>query len=132
MMRSSFFVASALASGVLAYPAALAVARVHDKAGNNDVAYASTHKFQMPKRKMDGTGKSGNASWMEFRNRDCIGLGMFFSTLSDVAVRLQCAGEPQFCHGDLFDPDCGDYAGPPRFYLCKDGECVQQRTPAKP
>ena len=126
MMRASFMVASALASGIIT-----ADAHTHNKTENNDAAYASTHIFQMPKKRMDGSGKSGKASWMEFRNRECIGLGIFFSTLSGAAVRVQCAGEFQFCLGDLFDPDC-DHAGPPRFYLCKDGECVEQRAPAKP
>ncbi|HEU4839691.1 MAG TPA: hypothetical protein VFS88_09840 [Micavibrio sp.] len=131
MMRSSFVVASALASGVLVYPAN---ARINDIAESNNVFYASTHKFQIPKKAMDGIGKSGKAPWMEFRNRECIGLGMFFSILGNVAVRLQCegGGESQFCHGDLFDPECDDYLGPPKFYLCKNGECVEQMAPAKP
>ena len=130
MMRSSFMVASALASGIIACPAA--DAHTHDRAENNDAAYASTHIFQMSKKRMDGSGKSGKASWLEFRNRECIGLGIFFSTLSGVEVRVQCAGEPYFCHGALFDPECGGDTGPPKFYLCKEGECVEQRKPAKP
>ena len=133
MMRSSFIVASALASGVLANPAN--GTHMHDRAGsNNDAAYASAHEFEMPKRRMDETGKSGKPPWTEFGNRDCIGLGIFFSTLSDVVVRVQCEGGDvsPFCRGDLFGPACGDYRGPPKFYLCKDGECVEQRTPVKP
>ena len=58
MMRASFMVASALASGIIT-----ADAHTHNKTENNDAAYASTHIFQMPKKRMDGSGKSGKASW---------------------------------------------------------------------
>jgi hypothetical protein len=132
MMRSSFIVAGALASGVFAHSAADALS--HGKAESGSAMYASTHEFHVPKKRLDGTGKMSAAPWMAFRNRDCIGLGMFFSILSDVAVRLECrSGDgPQLCGGELFDPACGAYRGPPTFYLCKSGACVEQRGPAKP
>ena len=61
-------------------PLTLKLLRVveHARTENNEATYASTHIFQMPKKRMDGSGKSGKASWLEFRNQECIGLGIFF------------------------------------------------------